>query len=106
MNTDKDALIKAKGLIQDPANWTQDPDDLEIGESTLHCARTALMVVCGGVSESAEIADQLAGYLPEETCKSQCATKNRTCLMCYNDSPKTTHRDILALYDRAIEGAQ
>lgn len=95
MTTVKDNLIAARALIDTPEKWIRD----RIENAGCFCAMGAIAEATrtqrGGVwtSETAEYA-ALRDALPEGGTRS---------VPTYNDNRSTTHADIMALFDRAIE---
>ena len=95
----RDDLIAAKALIADEKDWTQHPKSM-----APMCAYAAVLVAIDGRNVS-RISDRvmetqhfLARFLPEPFA-------NDRHVIAFNDAPGTTHRDIMALFDRAIEAA-
>ena len=98
--TPREILIGARALIAEPENWCQDvsarssinravdPDD---PAACRFCALGAIIRV-GGYSEARYAATTL---LDDEEMEMGVTV--------FNDAPGTTHDDILALFDRAIE---
>jgi hypothetical protein len=98
--TTADTLRKAKALISDPVNWNNDGDYFKDGDPDTGC-----MCVYGAIhvaldpshhiGETEKLFDDLfkSLHLPYK-------------LIDYNDHPDTTHDDIMALFDRAIELAE
>lgn len=101
-----ETFTKARKLLEDPERWTQDPAELVLGDVGPYCARTALMVVKDGAVSSHAEAEFLAEHLPEDAAATNCPMHTVRCLFCYNDDKDTTHDDIMALYDRAIEASK
>lgn len=93
-----DDLKAARALIADPADWGQ-------GWGTSrgpgkHCAATA----CNHLGDRAAPAmSALAAELPPIFTAGH--VWPCTAIFNYNDNPATTHNDILALFDRAIDAA-
>jgi hypothetical protein len=107
INTVEEALITAKALIADPKHWHQGSftkgtlPDHELPEDYCMCAwgtlewlnryTRCLNYDLRGKADLALIAalPDASGWVPV-----------------YNDNPKTTHEDIMALFDRAIESVK
>lgn len=91
----KDDLIAAKALIADPACWFKGAYKSMNGAAI--CASQAIIAVLGdkdGYTSSA-LWNALSDARPEGFAS----------VSGYNDDPKTTHGDIMALFDRAINAA-
>lgn len=88
----KDDLIAAKALIDTPEKWRKDA----FGSQGCYCTAGALRVVVGENFESTLAWAVLWRNLP----------KGSRGVVSFNDDPATTHADIMALFDRAIDAAQ
>ncbi len=101
--TTKDRLIAARKLIESPEKWTQgemarDADgNMTISEdkTVCRCALGACMSIQAGDGYRAMRAS-LNAQLPAGHIR----------VHEFNDAPKTTHADVLALFDRAIAGEE
>lgn len=96
--TTVEVLRKARALIEDPEKWTQGHDarDADGNWAGIHslqahsfCATGALMRAGGDVRSDAY-----------EALREQMGVNF---LMEFNDSAETSHADVLAAFDRAIE---
>lgn len=97
----KENLIAAKALIDTPEKWGKGRDSFpltRLGGAKCLCAHGALFEAMGGewASGSIEAIRKLRASLPSEWRYTPE----------FNDDPATTHADIMALYDRAIEAAE
>jgi hypothetical protein len=96
-----DDLRSARSLIDTPDKWTKPPIPGRF--CAVEAAETA---ECGGIGFRLGRLDELATYralkaaLPDEG-----GWKARGSVGAYNDYHRTTHADIMALFDRAIEAA-
>lgn len=92
MATVRENLIAAKALIADPKNWRKG----SLGSAGCYCAVGALGVARKGKVFLFSDADvhALAQHVPQSF---------RGSVPRYNDSKDTTHADIMALFDRAID---
>lgn len=88
MATVKENLIAAKGLIENPANWAK------AGYVKPSEGRYCAAVACNDFQHPAEMFRALCDSLPTPGSLGK--------LFSFNDSPTTTHADIIALFDRAI----
>jgi len=108
-----DVLRTARGLIENPENWTK--GEIARNSDGKICAADGRGAVCwcsvGAVdrawlrSENTDysvqhqaltLLDRLSGREDTEYCRPVAA---------FNDSPETTHADVLALFDHAIAEA-
>ena len=93
-------LRKARELLTDPENWTKGAfhkTRRKSGGTTEHsyCALGAWRKVSGkGLNDPGKARNLLFRALKEKT--------GRTCVIRYNDDHRTTHKDILELFDLAI----
>lgn len=87
----KDDLIAAKALIDTPEKWRKG----SFGWAGCYCAAGALRLVLGQNFEVSEAWGALWGALPP----------GERGVVSFNDDPSTTHADIMALFNRAIEAA-
>lgn len=93
----KENLIKAKALIDTPEKWTRG----EYMHSGCFCA-------LGALAEALDI-DPVSARLsmtPELLALRGAVPEPFFSVWRYNDEPSTTHADVLALFDRAIEAAK
>ena len=88
-----DDLIAAKKLIEDPKAWVKDQGD----RVTCWCAMTA----CGSIAPD----DIYARNAMWDALRKQ-APARFDYVADYNDHRSTTHADIMALFDRAIDAIQ
>lgn len=98
-----DDLKAAKALIADPAKWAKEPDL----SAESHCILTATQCHAGVVNIPGAIRLQrmLAPFLPPPFVNDIASEGKAWPLVCFNDHPDTTHADVLALFDRAIDAA-
>ena len=92
--TPKEVLIASKALIDTPEKWCKYHSSL----SYRLCANTALnrVPIPGGAYKAGHIRGGARWFLADN-CDGFIES--------FNDHPDTTHADIMALYDRAIEAA-
>lgn len=87
-------LIAAKALIADPSRWCK----RKMEEDGSFCAMGAAAKIGGGYSIDSDRTKAMYLVLSRLTPGWQVSV--------YNDTPTTTHGDIMALYDRAIEATK
>lgn len=91
-----DDLKAAKALIDTPEKWEKG-EPLPPG---CNCAWTACVVAeIGGAMD--DVVDALLTFVPPSD-----DDHGYRALIRYNDAPATTHADIMALFDRAINAAE
>ncbi len=94
-----DDLVAAKALIADPAKWGKGSFALPDG---CLCALGAVAKVCQfppdrpWVGHPSDVRDCLTRALPG----------SHRVVVSFNDHPDTTHADIMALFDRAINASR
>src|SRR6266853_5063736 len=100
----KAILIAARELIEKPEAWCK----FELArmgsvpvwsgseDATCFCALGAIVRLLGSATYGSPVEDALDSAVPG----------GFACASDFNDAPTTTHADVLALYDRAIEAAQ
>jgi hypothetical protein len=109
----KDDLIAARALIDTPEKWRKDAYSHDPNSC---CAMIAANRTQGLTSPYYPAAHKLVEAIPEEWMvanEARISSSHRYStgqvpglyVGEYNDDPATTHADILALYDRAIEAA-
>lgn len=100
MGTLKDDLIAAKALIDTPEKWGKGNGTFLFGQVPSHqnCAMTA----CGRVAVDAGRDDD---YPPMHAALNSALPSEFRSVWSFNDAIKTTHADIMALFDRAIAAA-
>lgn len=100
--TTADTLRKAKALISKPVNWNKDGEWYKGGNpnSNCMCAYGAVMRVTGNFTEWPSKEDYSQ---PLEDAAMMLFDRE---VIDVNDHPDTTHDDIMALFDRAIELAE
>lgn len=91
----KNDLIAAKALIDTPEKWGKGSFDLGRG---CYCALGALGVAQNGRPWG--FTDLAAQHLIKSLPKGWAS------VACFNDDFHTTHADVMALFDRAIEAAE
>jgi hypothetical protein len=108
----RDDLIAAKALIDTPEKWRKDNErDYKSCCAIIACNRAA-----GKTSIHYPAAHRLAEALPTDWVEAHREQERQFYTSIgdepgfwvgdYNDDPDTTHSDIMALFDRAIEAAQ
>lgn len=100
MNT-VEILIKAKELIQDPANWMQGDYTEERDGHTCYCALGAIGKVIGADWWSAVFNTQASKILQAVVSAD---IKEGETFAPYNDSH--THSEVMEAFDKAIERAK
>lgn len=93
----RDDLIAAKALIDTPEKWGKGPDGLNCPAQGA-CAMNACASLPPPAAWYATLA--LQAELPSGDWNERMLP-----VAAYNDDPATTHADIMALFDRAIEAA-
>lgn len=91
------SLRSARALIEDPEFWIKDASE----EDGARCAMGALDATPGGMGRHVAYTTlralaEVLGYGERGGCP----------VAALNDAPETTHADVLALYDLAIERAE
>lgn len=96
-------LRKARALIEKPSAWGRcDLHDKDTGRRCIYGALEAAGTIGEGPIREALI--EAVGTFPAD---SYWATSPRSIVpMMFNDCPRTTHADVLALFDRAIAAAE
>lgn len=90
----RENLIKAKALIADPEKWTKGAFEFR----GCYCALGALGMVERGTP---------AGYsITAMRSLRKALPPHYYSVPTFNDKPSTTHADIMALFDRAIEASE
>lgn len=95
-----DTLRKAKALISDPKNWNTDGNYFKGGDPSTEC-----MCVYGALSTAMGIGIGIA-HTNDTILHDASMGLFRMDPVKLNDHPDTTHADIMALFDRAIELAE
>ena len=111
----KELLIEARAMIADPIRWYKGgyAAKLENGEQVPanHKEEYACFCAYGAVDTAAEkgggfgAAEDHAMHLLDEAVPIDFKSLRAGGVITYNDAPDTTHADILAVFDRAIEAA-
>lgn len=96
----RDDLIAAKALIDTPEKWAKGPG---VWGSDRHCAQQSLLFK-GGAMDAVSKALPLAWKL-RQWLRGRWSCLSSANIIRFNDDPATTHADIMALFDRAIEAA-
>lgn len=95
--TPLEKMVLARALVEEPENWCQGtyarndkghPVLEDFPDSVCFCMAGACRLACANAS-------LLHCALPYEQC--------HTSIPNFNDSPTTTHADVLAVFDRAID---
>lgn len=99
-----DQLRAAKALIDAPERWTQGDFSNEYNGIRCFCALGALGEEDEDVLEHPEAVAFLRHALPQDWLRTSKygAMDNGSPIAEFNDSCRTTHADIMALFDRAI----
>lgn len=99
----REDLIAAKALIDAPSKWIK-------SDSTKSCRRCAALacdrLVFAGAAKTNSHAMWAALYRQLPDVYQTDEDEHGVCIGRYNDARATTHADIMALFDRAIESAQ
>jgi hypothetical protein len=104
MTTVEEKLIAAREKIADPKHWIKEemavdfegmPCDAQSAHAVGWCALGALCAVTECFSGALSILQRAVGYTSSSVYS----------LSRFNDADSTTHEDMLALFDRAIESA-
>lgn len=103
----KDDLIAAKALIDTPEKWRKDDRDFydECCCAAIACHRVSRRGRIGIVAGEAEDAMLQSLYDALDDEWRTVHGEPGVYVGHYNDAPDTTHADIMALFDRAIEAA-
>lgn len=103
MSTVKQNLIKVRELIKEPTSWMKgdyNNDMCGTREPTCFC-------ILGAIAATKDIDDSDACDSPEAIFLRDLAGIEPACSVAlFNDDAATTHADILALLDKAIEQAE
>ena len=111
----KELLIEARAMIQDPIHWykggyaaalvkgQQVPANHK-EDYACFCAYGALDTTAEKSGDLGEAEDR-AMHLLDESVPNDFKLRHGGGVITYNDDPDTTHADILAVFDRAIEAA-
>jgi len=105
MTTTRDILIAARALIADPERWTRRVSARAAAEKVCDATDDAAVAWCATgaiercVSDDTEWQDALEA-LRSVLVPTTLITGHITA---WNDRPSTTHADVLAAFDRAIE---
>ena len=110
-DTTADILRKAKAHISDPAMWNQDGGFFRSsgGKSFTDYDEDFEFITCPacafGAIQFASMTDDYprVDRIMENACYEIVGTRD---VVFYNDCPTTTHADIMALFDRAIQLAE
>jgi hypothetical protein len=104
INGDLEVLIEARARIAGENSWVQ--HRFKNGER--HCLIAALSLACGSRNfrmpnkNERRLARLLAKQLSAKTRWGLRLVPSRYRLMSFNDHPRTSHEDVLALFDRTI----
>ncbi len=104
INGDLEILIDARARIAGEKSWTQ--NRFKHGER--HCLIAALSLACGSRNfnlpnkKERRLARLLATELPAKTRWRMGLVPSRYRLMWFNDDPRTSQEDVLAVFDRTI----
>jgi hypothetical protein len=94
-------LFAAKNRLRDPSLWCQEPM-----RGGALCAGNTAVAVAGelGLNVSGDFGRSLWGHLAAVVPNAPARPEDYAWVTVaeYNDSPNTTHADVLALFDRAI----
>lgn len=110
MKTARQILIDAKALIADPARWSKGL--FYNGRKCSYCAVGALNVASGcetpygagdNTPKGVRIANQTARRFLDHAVNSYAPSEFS--VMSFNDKPRTSHEDVMRVFDKAIEAA-
>lgn len=102
MPTIKENLIAARALIDTPEKWGKG-DGISAPKGCL-CAESACFVATESEADKNAAWEALEDALPEPW-RTRCIEEDLA-VHWFNDHPDTTHADIMALFDRAIEAVK
>jgi hypothetical protein len=94
---DTTILRRAKALIPDKAHWWQGL----VGDGKHHCAGTAILAAARSVG----ISDITDHYAVDVAWGRLAKAAGVTVVTDWNDAPERTYTEVMAAFDRAIEGA-
>jgi hypothetical protein len=98
----KDDLIAARALIDTPEKWQQAPRGMGRRNPHTHNIVESLILATAGAPYAAfPLVDALCAALPERF-----AGDDEHALHWFEAANATTHADVMALFDRAIEAAE
>ena len=109
-------LRRAREIISEPARWTQgwfgksaaglDVSSITFKDAVSFCAlgacRRAYLDIEGDYAGLAQNFDDVRAYAGACDALRNCLPGDREFIARYNDDPKTTHADIVGLFDCAI----
>ena len=101
--TPHEALKAARALIADERNWIKGEYDREVEGRTCYCADGALMFATDGVGVPLEGEGNWFAYEGARRALAAHAPRTAHGVINFNDAPDTTHADVLAMFDKAIE---
>lgn len=93
----REDLIKAKALIRTPARWRK--------SGSLGYGRMYASNACYEATGNPTVTDFLYEHLPDNFKRQHKSWECPGLVGKFNDDPDTTHADVMALFDRAIEAA-
>jgi hypothetical protein len=94
----RDDLIAAKALIDTPEKWAKG-SEVDTTEG-----RRCAAVACNDFALAHSMFGRLQSALPSPH-RERAASLGVAAIFDFNDDPRTTHADIMALFDRAIAAA-
>jgi hypothetical protein len=94
--TPHEALVAARALIADERNWIKGDYDREVDGRTCYCADGALLAASWRPDLTYGVYDLARRTLALHA-------RGGEGIIYFNDHPMTTHADVLAMFDRAIE---
>lgn len=100
----KEDLIAARALIDTPETWCKSPGSVVRASGDFAFCAWWACAIAGGDRESMRHA--LTRALPWWFKFTMLGGGDNSSLIWYNDRPPTTHADIMALFDRAVAGAE
>ena len=99
-----EVLIAARALIADERDWTKGQFLEVIGGRRCLCSAGALRVVLSETGDPADLSD--AAYREYDDLAAHLSRAVGRSIITFNDLDTTTHADILAAFDRAIEATK
>ena len=111
MKTERQVLIDARALIEAPNRWTKGSNARDrnhlpaepVGpDACSFCAAGAVMRAAGVLTAD----DRVRGVFErlQDNIEAEGEGEFYWSLQRFNDAPEVSHADVLALFDRAIEG--
>lgn len=101
--TTVEVLRKARAFIEDPAHWWQEQSYGDREENCVCAAGAIYLAVNGWGPATPRLTTTDETYAAVEALAHQTAQQT---VFDFNDSPETSHADVLAAFDRAIESEE